>query len=78
MDRNKRFFWLVLSCSIAGTTVGGTSNWVESHQCLQSSQPTVQCLSESPGLAVVKGMAIGMLAGAGAAVGAVWQVSESR
>lgn len=75
MDRkNRQFLILVATCSIAGVILGGTSSWAESSQCLQAKNVTSECLTQSPVTKTIEGMSVGLLAGAGAAVGAAFQV----
>lgn len=63
---------LILLCSLAGVAVGGTASWAESSQCLQAKVLTNQCLTQSPIVKTLEGMATGMVAGVGAGAGAAW------
>lgn len=75
MDRKvKRLLLLVVSCSATGVILGGTAGWAESQQCLQASQITNECLSEDPMTQTLQGINTGLIAGAGAAMGAVWKL----
>ncbi|KAM3089786.1 hypothetical protein ACKFKG_32650 [Phormidesmis sp. 146-35] len=71
--KNQRFLLFVLLCSATGVIVGGTASWAESNQCIQANVVTNQCLTQSPTVKTIEGMATGLVAGAGAAVGAAWQ-----
>lgn len=75
MDRKtKRLLLLVVSCSVTGVILGGTSSWAESNMCLQASTVTSECLTQSPLQKTIEGMSTGLVAGAGAAFGAAWQL----
>jgi hypothetical protein len=75
MDRKtKRLLLLVVSCSVTGVILGGTASWAESSMCLQANQVTNDCLTQSPMQKTIQGMSTGLLAGAGAAFGAAWNV----
>lgn len=72
--KNKRLLLLVVSCSAAGVVLGGTASWAESNQCMQASNITSDCLTQSPVTKTLQGMSTGLIAGAGAAFGAAWQL----
>ncbi|MHC5614905.1 MAG: hypothetical protein ACYTXA_28985 [Nostoc sp.] len=72
--KNQRLLLLVLSCSITGVILGGTAGWAESSLCLDDSKVTSECLTQNPIQKTIEGMSTGLLAGAGAAFGAVWQL----
>ncbi|HEY9781939.1 MAG TPA: hypothetical protein V6D09_17580 [Leptolyngbyaceae cyanobacterium] len=75
MDRKtKRLLLLVVSCSAAGVILGGTASWAESNQCMQDTNITTECLTQSPAIKTLQGMSTGLIAGAGAAFGAAWQL----
>lgn len=75
MDRKtKRLFLLVVSCSAAGVVLGGTASWAESNQCLEASNITNECLNQNQVTKTLQGMSTGLIAGAGAAFGAAWQL----
>lgn len=75
MDRkNKRFLLLIISCSATGVILGGTASWAESSQCLQANTVTSECLTQDPVITTLQGMSTGLIAGAGAALGAAWQL----
>ncbi len=79
MDRKtNRLFFLIAACSAAGVVVGGASNWADSHQCLQAKTPTIECLTQDPVTKTIQGMSFGLLAGAGAAIGATWQLKKQE
>jgi len=79
MDRKtNRLMLLIVACSAAGVVVGGTSNWVDSHQCLKKQAPTMECLTQDPLVKTIDGMSIGLIAGAGAALGATMQLKEEE
>ena len=71
--KNNRFLILIATCSVAGVILGGTTSWAYSNQCLQAENLTSQCLTQDPVVKTMQGMSVGLLAGAGAAVGAAFQ-----
>ncbi|MEP0955677.1 hypothetical protein [Microcoleus sp. FACHB-1515] len=73
-----RFCLLVTLCSLTGLVVGGTASHAEMQQCLGSDSPTNACLTADPATKTVEGMGMGMVAGAGAAIGAVWQLRQNN
>ncbi|MDZ8185675.1 MAG: hypothetical protein RMX96_12570 [Nostoc sp. ChiSLP02] len=78
MDRKskktRRLLLLVVSCSVTGVILGGTASWAESNLCLQDSKVTSDCLTQDPIEKTIQGMSAGLVAGAGAAFGAAWQL----
>ncbi|MDZ8108734.1 MAG: hypothetical protein RM338_24350 [Nostoc sp. DedQUE12a] len=78
MDRKskktRRLLLLVVSCSITGVILGGTASWAESNLCLQDNKVTSDCVTQDPIEKTIQGMSTGLLAGAGAAFGAAWQL----
>jgi len=75
MDRKAKRLWLlVVSCSATGVILGGTASWAESNQCLQARIVTSECLTQEPVANTIQGMSTGLIAGAGAAFGAAWQL----
>lgn len=71
-----RSLLLITICSTIGVLLGGTTGWADSINCLQAEQPTNQCLTQDPVIKTIEGMGTGLLAGAGAALGAVWQIKR--
>ncbi|MBV9387256.1 MAG: hypothetical protein JOZ78_12605 [Chroococcidiopsidaceae cyanobacterium CP_BM_ER_R8_30] len=77
MDRKtKRLLLLVASCSAAGVILGGTASWAQSNHCLQAKTVTDECLTQDPVFKTLQGMSSGLIAGAGAAIGAAWQLKR--
>ncbi|WP_460206682.1 hypothetical protein [Scytonema sp. NUACC21] len=76
--KNNRLVLLLVSCSLAGVVVGGTSAWAESNMCLQASTVTSECITQDPMTKTVEGMMIGLVAGAGAAAGVAWQHRDAK
>ncbi|MEH2423429.1 MAG: hypothetical protein V7K48_21710 [Nostoc sp.] len=72
--KTQRLLLLVVSCSITGVILGGTAGWAESSLCLEGNKVTSECLTQAPIQKTIQGMSTGLLAGAGAAFGAVWQL----
>jgi hypothetical protein len=79
MDRKiSRLCLLIVSCSAVGLVLGGTAAQAELNQCLGVATPTDECLLQDPMVKTVEGMGMGLLAGVGASVGAVWQIWQNR
>lgn len=75
MDRkSQRLLLLVVSCSLAGVVLGGTSSWAQSTMCMQAAEVTSECLTQNPVSKTMQGMSTGLLAGAGAAFGVACQL----
>jgi hypothetical protein len=75
MDReSKRLLLLVVSCSITGVVLGGTAGWAESNSCLDATQVTSNCLTQNTAQQTIQGMGTGLLAGAGAAFGVMFNL----
>ena len=54
--------------------MGGTASQAEINQCLSAEMPTDTCLTQNPVAETIEGMSVGLVAGAGAAVGATWKM----
>jgi hypothetical protein len=76
--KTKPLLLLVVSCSLCGVILGGTSSWAESKMCLSADTITSECLSQSPLEKTIQGMSTGLLAGAGAAFGAAWNLRHEE
>jgi hypothetical protein len=77
MDRKlNRVILLIVACSATGVVLGGTASWADSNQCLQAKNVTSECLTQDPSLKTLQGMSTGLIAGAGAALGAIWQIKQ--
>ncbi|WP_250122865.1 hypothetical protein [Chroococcidiopsis sp. CCMEE 29] len=76
--KTKRLLLLIISCSTAGVVLGGSASWAESNQCFQASNVTSECLTEDPVINTLQGMSTGLIAGAGAAFGAAWQLRHEE
>lgn len=74
MGRKMNRAYLVIAlCGILGVIVGGTASRAELNQCQAAEMPADSCLTQDPVIETVEGMGAGLVAGAGAAVGATWQ-----
>jgi len=79
MDRKlNRVILLIVACSATGVVLGGTASWADSNQCLQAKNVTSECLTQDPSLKTLQGMSTGLIAGAGAALGAIWQIKQDE
>jgi hypothetical protein len=74
--KTNRFILLVTLCSATGVILGGTASWAESSQCLKDETPTSECLTQNPVVKTFEGMSVGLVAGAGAAIGAALQLKR--
>lgn len=76
-SKNRRpLILMVVLCSAAGVVLGGTSSWAESSQCLHAEVVTNKCLTQDATSRTLEGMGTGLLAGMGAAIGAVWHLKK--
>lgn len=73
-----RFFFYILACSAVGVVLGGTASWAESNRCWLAESPTKQCITQDPILTTIQGMSTGLIAGAGAGIGATWQIKREE
>jgi hypothetical protein len=71
-----RLPFLIVLCSVLGVVFGATASQAEMNQCLTAANPTDQCLTQNPTTKRVEGMAMGLFAGAGAAIGATWRLKS--
>ncbi|MBF2001520.1 MAG: hypothetical protein IGS50_07985 [Synechococcales cyanobacterium C42_A2020_086] len=76
--KNNQLSLTIVVCSILGIIFGATASQAEIHQCLTDDTPSNQCLMQSPTEKRLEGMFTGLFVGAGAAIGATWQVSQKR
>lgn len=68
-----RAYLVIALCGSLGVILGGTASRAELNQCLTAEVPTNSCLTQDPIAETIEGMGVGLVAGAGAAVGATWQ-----
>ena len=79
MDRkHNRLLLLIVACSATGVVLGGTASWAESTHCLQATAATSECLTQDPIMKTIEGMSVGLVAGAGAAIGATLQMKRQE
>lgn len=77
MDRKtSRLCFFVTTCSLAGVVLGGTASQAEITQCRTADIPANSCLTKEPTLRTIEGMSMGLVAGAGAAAGAIFQIKQ--
>lgn len=76
--KTKRFALMILACSASGVILGGTASWADSSQCFQAKVPTSECVTQDPLMKTIEGMSFGLLAGAGAAIGATFQIKRQE
>jgi hypothetical protein len=78
MDRKtSRLCLLITTCSLSGVILGGTASQAEIAQCRTADTPTNSCLTKDPMIRTIEGMSMGLVAGAGAAAGAVVQIKQN-
>lgn len=79
MDRKTpRLFMFVLACSAVGVILGGTASQAEINQCQAAPSLSNECLTQDPLYKTVEGMSVGLLAGAGAALGATVEIWKKK
>jgi hypothetical protein len=66
----------IVLCGALGVVLGATASQAEMNQCLTAANPSHQCLTQDPVMKRVEGMSMGFFAGAGAAIGATWQMKR--
>lgn len=69
-----RAYLVITLCGTLGVILGGTASRAELNQCLTAEVVTDNCLTQNPVVETIEGMGVGLVAGAGAAVGATWQL----
>jgi hypothetical protein len=74
--KNNRLALVVILCSLFGVIFGATASQADMNQCLTAANPTNECLTQNPVAKRAEGMAMGLFAGAGAAIGATWQMKS--
>ena len=74
--KTSRLFILVVTCSAVGVVLGGTASQAEINQCQNATSVTNECLTQDPFSKTLEGMSVGLLAGAGAALGATFQIKQ--
>lgn len=70
-SKDQRLVFLVVFCAIAGAILNSSTAWAESISCQKAENPSMQCLRKSPRVSAIEGGLMGMMAGTGAALGAV-------
>lgn len=76
--KNNRFTIYILACSTIGVLLGGTASSAELNRCLDAAVPSNECLMQDPLIDTIEGMSLGLIAGAGAALSATWQMSKKE
>lgn len=69
--KDRRFLFILIFCAVSGAILNGSAGWAQTIQCQQSDQPTAQCIAKPPAVGAIEGGVMGILAGTGAALGAV-------
>jgi hypothetical protein len=78
MGRNNRLILFIVACSALGVALGGTAAQAQINQCELAKTPTNECLTQDPLYTTLEGMSVGLLAGAGAALGATFQLWQKN
>lgn len=73
-----RISFAIVLCSVVGIVFGATASQAEMNQCLSAENPTSQCLTQDPIQKRIEGMGMGLFVGAGAAIGATWQLKTGK
>ncbi|MGG6297501.1 hypothetical protein ACQ4M4_24160 [Leptolyngbya sp. AN02str] len=68
-----RFLLLFAVCAVSGVVLNSSAALAENTKCVESDHPTYECVTKSPTQAAIEGGIMGLVAGSGAAVGAVWR-----
>jgi hypothetical protein len=69
--KDRRLLFILLFCAVSGAILNGSAGWAQTIQCQQSDAPTAQCISKPAVVGAIEGGVMGVLAGTGAALGAV-------
>ncbi|MDX2240453.1 MAG: hypothetical protein NW224_07210 [Leptolyngbyaceae cyanobacterium bins.302] len=69
--KDHRLLFIISFCAISGAILNSSTAWAESTNCLQSENPPAQCVRKSPMMSAIEGGVMGVMAGTGAALGAV-------
>lgn len=72
--KTNRLLLFIVACSVTGVILGGTASQAQIGRCQNVETATSECLSQDPLLKTLEGMSVGLFAGAGAAIGATWQM----
>ena len=73
-----RLLLFIVACSVTGVILGGTASQAQIDRCQSIETVTSECLTQDPLLETLEGMSVGLFAGAGAAVGATWQMWQKE
>ncbi len=73
-----RLFMFVLACSAVGVILGGTASQAEINQCQAADTPSSECLTQDPMFKTLEGMSVWLVAGAGAALGATFDIWKKK
>lgn len=71
--KDYRFLFILTFCAVAGALLNSHAALADNARCNQSDNPTTECMTQSPAMVAVEGALMGVVAGAGAAIGAVWR-----
>lgn len=72
-SKDRRILFIIAFCAVAGAVLNGSAGWAQSNTCSQSENPTQECWKKSPMIGALEGGVMGVFAGTGAALGAVWR-----
>jgi hypothetical protein len=73
LKTDRRLLFIISFCAISGAILNSSTAWAESTNCLQSQNPTLECVKKTPMMSAIEGGVMGIMAGTGAALGATWQ-----
>jgi len=70
-SKDHRLLFIVIFCAVSGAILNSSTAWAESTNCWNAENPSMQCLSKPPAVSAIEGGAMGLMAGTGAALGAI-------
>ncbi|MDX2228682.1 MAG: hypothetical protein NW220_03530 [Leptolyngbyaceae cyanobacterium bins.349] len=72
-SKDHRLLFIIIFCAVSGAILNSSAAWAESTTCWQAENPSLQCLNKPPVISAIEGGMMGIMAGTGAALGAVWK-----
>jgi len=69
--QDNRLLFIIIFCAVSGAILNSSTAWAETINCQQAENPTTQCIRKTPVTSAIEGGLMGIMAGTGAALGAV-------